>query len=122
MIQEDITDITVATPPVVTVNTGQTQIREVGEKSLTITGVNGMTQVNGGTYYPKMTGINSFALYEDADLTTPVNGSGWSAYTSGGLVEGFRGSRVAYTVLFKPFQTATTVTVRLKMNWKEIIQ
>lgn len=57
----------------------------VDGQKVEVHGVLGNTAAN-GTYYAKATGYTSttFALYQDAGLTTPVSGNG--AYTSGGLV------------------------------------
>ena len=53
--------------------------------------VGGMYEVNGLTYYAKTTGYlpNQFALYQDDNLTIPLNTSSYTAYSSGGtyLVE-----------------------------------
>ena len=53
-----------------------------------MSGVVGMTQLNVNTYYAKVTGYSTttFALYSDSALTTTVNGSAYTAYSSGGYV------------------------------------
>jgi len=48
-----------------------------------ITGVIGTTQAN-NTWYFESTGLNTFQLYNDAGLSSPVNGTGWTTYVSGG--------------------------------------
>jgi len=69
-----------------------TQITTVEDHGLTegagvtITNVGGMTQLNGNLYYANVVTSNVFLLYTDPSLTTPVNSSSYSPYTSGGKV------------------------------------
>ena len=49
-------------------------------------GVVGMTQLNGNSYYARQTGLKSIELYNDAGLTTLVIGSSFGNYVSGGTV------------------------------------
>jgi len=52
-----------------------------------ISGVAGMTQLNGNTYYLfGVNGSNQYALFTDKALTTKLDGSAFSTYTSGGTV------------------------------------
>lgn len=51
---------------------------------VTITGVTGATQAN-DTWWYEATESNEFQLYTDSTLSTPVNSSGWGAYTGGGF-------------------------------------
>jgi phage tail protein X len=53
---------------------------------ITITDVVGMTQLNGNSYYAKILTSNTFSLYSDSGLTTPVDTSGYTTYSSGGRV------------------------------------
>lgn len=53
-----------------------------------ITGVNGMTQLNGNTYYAAKTGASTFTLYQNATLLTPVDSTGFGVYVDGGTVTG----------------------------------
>jgi len=57
----------------------------VNATEITITGVLQMTELNGNTYYAKILTANSFELYQESTLTTPVNTSGFTAfpYTTG---------------------------------------
>jgi hypothetical protein len=57
-------------------------------QELTITGVLGMLQVNGNTYYAKTIGYSStqFGLYTNAALSVPVNSTEYTTYISGGYV------------------------------------
>lgn len=52
-----------------------------------ISGVVGATQANGVWGY-QATDNNQFRLFTDASTTTPVNGSGWGSYVSGGTAVG----------------------------------
>jgi hypothetical protein len=49
-------------------------------QEVTITGVTGMTQLNGNTYYANVLTANTFSLYSDVGLTTPVNSSAYGAF------------------------------------------
>ena len=55
---------------------------------VTITDVNGMTQLNGNEYYMDVLTSKIFALYSDPELVTPVDSTGFGAYTSGGVATG----------------------------------
>ena len=59
-----------------------------GDK-VSISGVGGMIELNATTHYAKVTGYSTttFALYSDSDLTTTVDGTGYTTYTSGGSVD-----------------------------------
>ena len=52
-----------------------------------ITSVGGMTQLNSNKYYAKPLTSNTFELYSNSALTTPVNSSAYTTYTSGGVVD-----------------------------------
>jgi hypothetical protein len=55
---------------------------------VTITGVVGMTQLNGNEYYVNITSTLEFALYSDSALSTSVNGTGFGAWVSSGTATG----------------------------------
>ena len=55
---------------------------------VTITGVVGMTELNGNEYYANVTSTLEFALYSDSGLSSSVNGTGFTAYTSSGTATG----------------------------------
>lgn len=48
---------------------------------ITITDAQGMTQLNGNTYYANVLSSNTFSLYSDAGLITPVNSTGYTTYS-----------------------------------------
>ena len=53
---------------------------------ITITNVGGMVELNGGSYYVNILTSNTFSLYADSGLTTPVDTTGYTTYTTGGRV------------------------------------
>ena len=80
-----ITAITKASPAVVTTSAAHNYN---DYQQVTITNVGGMTQVNGNSYYIDVLTSNTFALYTDLTLTTPVNSTAYTTYTSGGSAVG----------------------------------
>ena len=79
-----ISGATAANPVVITSTTHGLSDSDL----VSISGVVGMTQLNVNTYYAKVTGYSTttFALYSDSALTTTVDGSAYTAYSSGGYV------------------------------------
>ena len=53
---------------------------------IVVTGVVGTTELNDNTYYVKKINDNTIDLYTDAGLTTALDGSSFTAYTSGGTL------------------------------------
>jgi len=73
-----IQNVTKATPAVVTT----TQDNFFTDRmAITITDAQGMTQLNGNTYYVDVLTSNTFALYANADLSGPINSTGYSTYS-----------------------------------------
>ena len=54
-------------------------------QQVTISGVGGMTQLNGNVYTVRNPATNTFELY-DTDGTTSINSGSFGTYTSGGTV------------------------------------
>lgn len=83
---KSISAITQSTTAVVTV-TNDSNLND-GD-AVVLNNVGGMVQINGLTYYAKVSGYNSneFALYTDYSLTTPLNSTTFTAYTSGGTFD-----------------------------------
>ena len=80
-----ITSATQASPVVITTNT----VHDFTEGTpVTIVDVVGMTQLNGNEYYADVITSNTLALYEDDVLSVPLDGTGFTAYTSGGVATG----------------------------------
>lgn len=85
---KNISNITRSSPAVVTV-TDRYELFP-GQRVI-IENVNGMTQVNNQKYYAVTKDANSytqFELYHDVELTSPVNSTGFSPYTDGGVLDG----------------------------------
>lgn len=72
-----ILNATQANPCVIT-TTEECFFTEASE--VTITGVSGMTQLNGNSYYVDVLTSNSFALYSDSALTTAIDSTGYGAF------------------------------------------
>ena len=77
----NISAVTQANPGVVT--TANNNFFTDGTE-ITITDVSGMTQLNGNSYYVDVLTSNTFALYSDSGLTTPVNTTGYTTYSGNG--------------------------------------
>jgi phage tail protein X len=78
-----ISAVTKANPGVVT-TTADNFFTEGAE--ITITDVGGMVELNGGSFYVNILTSNTFSLYSDSGLTTPVDTTGYTTYTTGGRV------------------------------------
>ncbi len=119
--QKTITNATQASPVVVTTSTahGLTDGQRV-----TITDVVGMTQLNGNTYYADVLTSNTFALYTDAGISSAVNGTGFTAYASGGNTQGLNEFSTlnleALTTSVKPADDAQKVLGDATHKWKEV--
>ena len=84
-ISKAISSVTQANPAVVQT----TNVHNFTEGTpVTITDVNGMTQLNGNEYYMDILTGTTFALYSDPDFITSLDSTGFGAYTSGGVATG----------------------------------
>ncbi len=81
----NISGATQANPVVITTSTPHGLLSTWRAK---ISGVVGMTQLNGNDYYIDVLSNTTFALYTDYGLTTSVNGTAYGAWSSGGVVTG----------------------------------
>ena len=119
--QKTITNATQASPVVVTTSTahGLTDGQRV-----TITDVVGMTQLNGNTYYADVLTSNTFALYTDAGISSAVNGTAFTAYSSGGKTQGLNEFSTlnleALTTSVKPAADSVKVLGDATHKWKEV--
>ena len=77
-ITTNIEDVSQANPGVIT-STAENFLTSGQE--VTITGAVGMTELNGGTYYANVLTANTFSLYSDTALTTPVDTSAFTDYS-----------------------------------------
>lgn len=80
-----ITLATQTNPVVITTNTAHDYTEGT---PVTIVDVVGMTDLNGNEYFANVLTSNTLALYTDEDLATSLDGTGFGAYTSGGVVTG----------------------------------
>ncbi len=117
---QPITNITQANPAVATLAGARTFFRD-GEP-MTISGVSGMTQVNGNTYYVTPLTANTVALYTDSARTTSLNSTGFSAYTSGGVGSGTFGPKFHFGIMVKKLFGTNPAKIYVKIAWKEITQ
>jgi len=53
-------------------------------EQVTLTNIGGMSEINNNNYYVNQVSATQYDLYSDSGLTTPVNGLGYTGYTSGG--------------------------------------
>ena len=117
---QPITGVTKASTAVVTLAGTRTYFRD-GEP-MTISGVGGMTQLNGNTYYVKPVTATSVELYTDAARTTPVNSTGFTTYTSGGIGSGTFGPKFHFGILVTKLFGTNPIKVYVKVAWKEVTQ
>lgn len=117
---QSITGVTKASTAVVTLAGTRTYFRD-GEP-MTISGVGGMTQLNGNTYYVKPVTATSVELYTDAARTTPVNSTGFTTYTSGGIGSGTFGPKFHFGILVTKLFGTNPIKVYVKVAWKEVTQ
>ena len=89
----NISGITQANPGVVT--TSSAHNLSDGQE-VTISNVQGMTEVNGQKYYADVLTSTTYALYSDVGLAASVDTSGFTAYTSGGISVGVAGDIQSY--------------------------
>lgn len=96
---------------------------EGSNAALTISSVSGMTEINNQNVYLKLTSANTALLYSDESLTTPINSTGYSAYTSGGILSGDFGLRAYITIVAKVLSGATAnINVNANFSWRELNQ
>ena len=117
---QPITAVTKATTAVVTLAGDRTYFRD-GDP-ITITGVVGMTQLNGNTYYVKPITATTVELYTDEARTIPLNSTGFGTYTSGGVGSGTFGPRFHFGILVTKLFGTNPIKVYVKVAWKEVIQ
>lgn len=117
---QPITGVTKASTAVVTLAGARTYFRD-GEP-MTISGVVGMTELNGNTYYVKPVTATSVELYTDQARTTPVNSTAFGTYTSGGVGTGTFGTKFHFGILVTKLFGTNPIKVYVKIAWKEVVQ
>lgn len=120
-VTDTIVNISNASPAVITINAPRWNNREY--RSQTITGVSGMTEINGQEVYIKITGLTTAELYQDAARTIPVDTTTYGTYTTGGTIKGFFGSRFRWSVIARKVgPNPNNVMIMIHQGWKEITQ
>ena len=117
---QPITAITKATTAVVTLAGTRTYFRDA--EPMTISGIVGMTELNGSTYYVKPVSATTVELYTDAARTIPVNSTGFGTYTSGGTGSGTFGPKFHFGILVTKLFGTNPIKVYVKVSWKEVVQ
>lgn len=75
-----------------------------------IEGVEGMTELNGNSYYVDVLTADTFALYSDSGLTTTIDGSGYGAYSDASP------NTAIWTVII-PKTAAETLTINYSLTF-----
>ena len=123
-INQGISSITNATTASVVMDTtlyGQTILRE--GQVYTVSGVTGMTEINGLQVYPKHTSISSSLLFLDSNLTQGVDTTASGSYSSAGTMTGLAGSQNYFTLVAqKKFPVSNDITIQASVSWREIDQ
>jgi len=117
---QPITGVTKASTAVVTLAGARTFFRD-GEP-MVISGVVGMTELNGNTYYVKPVTATTVELYTDAARTIPVNSTSFGTYTSGGVGSGTFGPKFHFGIMVTKLFGTNPIKVNVKVAWKEITQ
>ncbi len=117
---QPITGVTKASTAVVTLTGTRTFFRDGAP--MTISGIAGMTELNGNTYYVKPVTVNSVELYTDAARTMPVDSSAFNTYTSGGVGSGTFGAKFHFGVLITKLFGTNPAKIYVKVSWKEVVQ
>ena len=85
------------TNPVVITTSNNHQFTE--SIAVTITDVAGMIELNGNEYYMDILTSTTFALYDDPELTSPVDGTSFTPYSTGGVATAEYGAPQSLTQL-----------------------
>lgn len=117
---QPITGVTKASTAVVTMAGARTYFRD-GEP-MTISGIVGMTELNGNTYYVKPVTATTVELYTDQARTIPVNSTAFGTYTSGGIGTGTFGPKFHFGVLVTKLFGTNPAKIYVKVAWKEVTQ
>lgn len=89
----------------------------------TVSGVTGMTEINGQEVYLKATSRTTGELYTDAALTSGLDTTGYGSYTGGGLMTGAFGARFLFVIVAKKLiPNSNDITIHWTIDWKEITQ
>lgn len=89
----EVSNITQANPGVVTTSSAHNLSNG---QEVSLSSVEGMTQINGNVYYAKVLTATTFTLCTDQAMTYSVDTTGFSAYTTGGISVGSADDIVSY--------------------------
>jgi len=96
-----------------------------GQAMTEVTGVVGMTELNGNDYYVSVVDANTIDLYTDSGLTSSVNGVSYGAYVSGGTgtrtLTGTTMTACDIIVADEPEATVANIQTNLVVNHRLII-
>lgn len=131
--------LTMTRPSVVTIDpsldnipTDRWTLREPQESTFPLNTNNGALHLHGvtgtgtnpfpTTGYIKIISLTKAYIYADKDLTQPIDTSAFT-YASGGVIHGFKGSRVIFTFFaHEQIKNMQDPRVMFSVSWKEIIQ
>ena len=121
-VTETITDATRSNPVILTI-TGHGYSN--GQLIQAVTGVVGMTELNGNDYYAGNVTANTVEIFTDAGLTTSVDGTGFVAYTSGGsatrILNGTTLTACDFVVADVPEADIANIQTNLVVNHRVVI-
>jgi hypothetical protein len=121
-VTETITDATRSNPVILTI-TGHGYSN--GQLIQAVTGVVGMTELNGNDYYAGNVTANTVEIFTDAGLTTSVDGTGFTAYTSGGsatrILNGTTLTACDFVVADVPEAEIANIQTNLVVNHRLVI-
>ena len=122
-VTETISDATRSNPVILTI-TGHGYTN--GQLIQAVTGVVGMTELNGNDYYAGNVTANTVEIFTDAGLTTSVDGTGFTAYTSGGsatrILNGTTMTACDFVVADVPEADIANIQTNLVVNHRLVIK
>ena len=122
-VTENITDATRSNPVILTFGAGHGYAN--GQLVQAITGVGGMTELNGNDYYAANVTATTLELYNDAGLTSSVDGTGFGAYTSGGsatrILNGTTMTQCDFGVADSPEADIANIQTNLVVNHRLVV-
>lgn len=116
----NVVNVTQASPAVVTL--GERLVLREDSNPVLFDNITGMTQLNGNNYFINPTSSNTVELFLDQEFTQPLDTTGFSAYTGGGTMSGYFGTRQNWVVFARNLVPNTTTTIVVTFSWKEVAQ
>jgi hypothetical protein len=121
-VTETISDATRSNPVILTI-TGHGYSN--GQLIQAVTGVVGMTELNGNDYYAGNVTANTVEIFTDAGLTTSVDGTGFTAYANGGsatrILNGTTLTACDFVVADVPEADIANIQTNLVVNHRLVI-